>query len=236
MPQGVLYMIPVPIAEGDLAKVLPSVNQSLIVPIELFFVENIRSARRALRKMVANKPIESITFVEIGKQAAQETQVDEALQRILSGENAGVLSEAGCPGIADPGAKIARLAHSKGIRVVPLVGPSSLFLALMASGLNGQHFAFCGYLPRERDELKHSLTTLERRIKQESQSQLFIETPYRNMRLVEQLLNLCNPHTRLCIAQDITGENEFIATQTIAQWRQSPPHLEKLPTLFILGE
>ncbi len=231
---GFLYMLPVPIAEGSLDHFVPSVNAPIIESLDLFFVENIRSARRAIRLFCPTKPIDPITFVEIGKHS-DNAMISEAFTRMELGVSAGVLSEAGCPGIADPGALVARLAHERKIRVVPLIGPSSLLLALMASGLNGQCFAFSGYLPKDPSELRSALARLERRIVDEKQSQLFIETPYRNEKIVEQILSTCRPQTRLCIAQNITAEDEHIETRTIAQWRKSPLSLAKVPTLFILG-
>lgn len=231
---GILYMLPVPIAEGSIAQIFPQANAPIIEQLTLFFVENIRSARRAIRLFCPSKPIDPITFVEIGKHA-DESILNEAFLRIKGGQSAGVLSEAGCPGVADPGARVTRLAHEHKIRVVPLIGPSSILLALMASGLNGQCFAFSGYLPKDITELKKGLAKLERRISEEGQSQLFIETPYRNEKMLESLLAYCHSNTRLCIAQDITGSEEHIETRTIAQWRKYPYSLAKVPTLFILG-
>lgn len=234
MSSGTLYMIPVPIAEGDNSHFFPAVNASIVEELELFFVENIRSARRAIRLLCPHKPIDPLTFIEIGKHA-DENIYHDAIKKMQQGISAGVLSEAGCPGVADPGAQITRLAHQSGIRVVPLIGPSSLLLALMASGLNGQRFAFVGYLPREMSELKQTIKQLEHRIHSFGEAQLFIETPYRNQRIAEALLAQCQSSTRLCIAQDITGSQERIVTKSIAAWRKSPFLFEKLPTLFILG-
>ncbi|MBB6275464.1 SAM-dependent methyltransferase [Porphyromonas circumdentaria] len=234
MQAGVLYMIPVPIAEGENSSFFPVVNAPIVEGLELFFVENIRSARRAIRSLCPTKPIDPITFIEIGKHADEATW-HEAFERIKAGVSAGVLSEAGCPGVADPGAQVARWAHQQGVRVVPLIGPSSLLMGLMASGLNGQRFAFVGYLPREGAELKQTIRQLEQRIASQGESQLFIETPYRNQRIAEALWSHCQASTRLCIAQDITGVHERIVTKTIAQWRKAPFVFEKLPTLFILG-
>ncbi len=234
MAVGVLYMIPVPIAEGEAKAFFPEVNAAIVERLELFFVENVRSARRSIRALCPTKSIDPITFVEIGKHA-DDRALHEAFKRIREGASAGVLSEAGCPGVADPGAQVTRLAHEQGVRVVPLIGPSSLLMGLMASGLNGQRFAFVGYLPREGAELKQAIRQLEQRIAAHGEAQLFIETPYRNQRMAEALWAHCSPSVRLCIAQDITGEREQIITKSIAQWRKSPFNFEKLPTLFILG-
>lgn len=234
MDKGKLYLIPVPISEGENNQFFPEANASIVEELELFFVENTRSARRAIRKLCPNKSIDTLTFVEIGKHA-NENEFNEFIQKLHSGTSAGILSEAGCPGVADPGANIVRLAHQAEIRVIPLIGPSSILLGLMASGLNGQKFSFQGYLPRESGELKQVLKQLDQRIQRFAEAQIFIETPYRNQKIFDTLLSQCSPSTKLCIAQDITGTNERIITKSITSWRKKPFSFEKLPTLFILG-
>jgi 16S rRNA (cytidine1402-2'-O)-methyltransferase len=158
------------------------------------------------------------------------------LEPIGQDQSIGVMSEAGCPGVADPGADVVRIAHEKGIRIIPLVGPSSILLAMMASGMNGQNFAFNGYLPIKKDEKSRHIQFLEKRIYTENQSQLFIEAPYRNMQLLDDLLANCQPRTRLCIACDITLETEFIKTLPVSEWRKSKPDIQKRPAIFVLGK
>ncbi len=234
MNKGVLYLIPVSISDGSNRTFFPEINIEIIKDLNLFFVENIRSARRAIKKLCPQKDISTISFIEIGKHSKLQ-ELEAPIMKMEQGLDAGVISEAGCPGIADPGAYVVRIAHQKDIRVIPLIGPSSILLALMASGLNGQKFTFNGYLPRENTELKQKLKQLESQIKKEEEAQLFIETPYRNQKLFDTLLSLCPSHLRLCIAQDITGKAEHIKTCSIAEWKKKPFVFEKLPSLFILG-
>ena len=204
-----LYLIPCPIAdETAVADVTPSANQHIIDSLDYFIVENTRSARRFLSKMI---------------------------EPLLKGRSAGVISEAGVPAVADPGQAVVELCHKHNIRVVPLVGPSSILMAVMASGLSGQSFAFNGYLPVKEPERSKAIKRFESRARAEHQSQLFIEAPYRNVKLLEQMLKILNPDTRLCIACDITSSSEYIRTQTVAQWRKSSmPNIQKRPAIFIL--
>ena len=215
---GTLYLIPCPIAEeGDVWDVLPAANRAVMASLDYFIVENTRSARRFLSK------------AKLGR------QVEELVAPIAAGRSAGVISEAGVPGVADPGALVVALCHRRGIRVVPLVGPSSILLAMMASGLNGQSFAFNGYLPVKPDERARAIRAFERRAR-EGQAQLFIETPYRNVKLAEQLLQLCAPQTMLTVACDLTAPGETILTRSVADWRRSRlPELNRRPAIFILG-
>ncbi|MBO5893093.1 MAG: SAM-dependent methyltransferase [Alistipes sp.] len=234
---GVLYMIPCPISDStEVYDVIPAANGKLIDSLDYFIVENIRSARRFLSKARIAKRIDDLEFVELNEHTVAGVAIEQMIKPILEGRSAGVISEAGVPGVADPGALVVEACHRKGIRVVPLVGPSSILLALMASGQNGQSFAFNGYLPVKPPERAKVLKTLERRAQQERQSQIFIEAPYRNVKLMEQMLQVCGAETRLTVACDITSPEELISTRSIAQWRKSSmPNIAKRPTIFIIG-
>lgn len=234
---GTLYMIPCPIAdEGDVWSVLPACNREVMASLDYFIVENVRSARRFLSKAGIGRPIDELEFRELNEHTVAGKVVEELVAPILKGRSAGVISEAGVPGVADPGALVAALCHRRGVRVVPLVGPSSILLAVMASGLNGQSFAFNGYLPVKPPERARAIRQLEHRARSERQSQLFIEAPYRNRKLLEQLLQVCQPDTLLTVAVDITAPDEWIRTRPVAEWRSSSlPELQKRPCLFILG-
>lgn len=234
---GILYLLPCPIAEDTLPlDVLPSANLEIIRSLRYFIVENTRSARRFLSKCNLEVAIDDLTFVELNEHTVDEREVERMVERIAKGENGGVISEAGCPSVADPGQKAVALCHKKGIRVIPLVGPSSILLAVMASGLSGQSFAFNGYLPIKEPERTKALRKLESRAQQEGQSQVFIEAPYRNIKLLEQILKCCNPATRVCVACNITSKDEYIQTHTVSEWKKSGiPEINKLPTIFILG-
>lgn len=234
---GTLYLIPCPIAEHEnVWDVLPAANRTVIDSLDYFIVENVRTARRFLSKAGIARKIDELEFRELNEHTTDPREVDRMMDPILAGRSAGVISEAGVPGVADPGAWIVAQSHRHGVRVVPLVGPSSILLALMASGLNGQSFAFNGYLPVKPPERAKAIRALERRVVQERQSQLFIEAPYRNTKLLAQLLEVCAPETRLTVAADITGLEEYIRTRTIREWRKaSLPEIEKRPAIFILG-
>ncbi|MGI4884938.1 MAG: SAM-dependent methyltransferase [Janthinobacterium lividum] len=231
-----LYLIPTPLADDTAAQVLPPQVVAAVGRLPYFLVENARTARRFVKSVAPARVIEDIRFGVIDKDSTP-AEVRAALEPLLKeGLEAGVLSEAGCPGIADPGAALAAEAHRLGLRVVPLVGPSSLLLALMASGLNGQQFAFHGYLPIEKGPRATAIKALEREAQQRNQSQLFIETPYRNGALFLDLLAHLQPATRLCVAADVTGAGEFIRTLPVGEWRrQTAPELHKIPTVFVLG-
>ena len=226
-------MIPCPIADhSSVWEVLPESNRKIMDSLDYFIVENTRSARRFLSKAGVARPIEELEFVELNEHTTSQSDVERMLKPILEGRSAGVISEAGVPGIADPGADIVALAHRNGIRVVPLVGPSSIVMVMMASGQNGQSFAFVGYLPIKDGERAQRIKQLE----QENQAQIFIEAPYRNLKLMESLLKTLSPKMRLSVAADITSENEYIVTRTIEEWKRSPkPEIEKRPTIFVLG-
>ena len=230
----ILYLIPCTLGETDLNNVLPIANASIVTSLKYFIVENIRTARRFLKKVDRNINIDELVFFELNGHTKAE-QISTFLKPMAEGHSMGVISEAGCPAIADPGADVVGIAQSKGYTVKPLVGPSSILLSLMGSGFNGQSFAFLGYLPIDAAERNKMFKKMEQRIYSEHQTQIFIETPYRNMRLVEDILKICQNNTKLCIACDITLETEYIKTQTVAQWRKATlPDLAKRPTIFLL--
>ena len=228
-----LFLIPVTLGETEISKVLPSYNKEIILSVKHFIVENIRTARRFLKQTDSSIQIDGLTFYTLNKHTSAE-ELSGFLSPIKDGHSIGIISEAGCPAIADPGADIVAIAQKKNIKVIPLVGPSSILLALMASGFNGQSFAFHGYLPIDSDQRIKTLKTLEQRIYSENQTQLFIETPYRNGKMVEDILKNCKPSTKLCIAADITLETEFIQTKTIGEWKKQVPELSKRPCIFLL--
>lgn len=229
-----LYLIPITLGESELDTVIPVTHRDIIHSISHFIVENVRTARRFLKKVDSEIDIDSLHFYELNKHT-DKNQLHSYLDAIKQGLHVGIMSEAGCPGVADPGAEVVRIAHEKNLRVVPLVGPSSILLAVMGSGMNGQNFAFNGYLPIKKDEKAQHIRLLEKRIYTENQSQLFIEAPYRNLQLLDDLLQNCQPQTKLCIACDLTLETEYIRTQTIAAWKKSKPDIQKRPAIFVLG-
>lgn len=228
-----LYLIPTTLGEVDLERVLPNYNSSVIKRIRYFVVENIRTARRFIKKTDHEINIDDLVFFELNEHTDKKT-LEEFLQPISEGFDIGIISEAGCPGVADPGADLVRIAHEKNIKVIPLIGPSSILLSLMASGMNGQNFAFLGYLPVKPADRIKTLKEIEKRSAIEKQTQIFIETPYRNMKLFEDLLATLHPLTRLCIAADLTIESESIRTQTISNWKKQKPDLNKRPAIFLI--
>ena len=232
-----LYLIPCPISDDTaVADVAPVSNQAIINSLDYFIVENTRSARRFLSKSGYARAIDDATFVELNEHTTSPTEIAKMIEPLKAGRSAGVISEAGVPAVADPGQAVVELCHKHNIRVVPLVGPSSILMAVMASGLSGQSFAFNGYLPIKEPERSKTIKRLESRARAEHQSQLFIEAPYRNVKLLEQMLKTLNPDTRLCIACDITSQSEFIRTQSVAQWQKSSlPDIQKRPAIFIIG-
>jgi 16S rRNA (cytidine1402-2'-O)-methyltransferase len=230
--KGKLYLIPSTIGDTPIGHVIPQLNLSIINDIRYYIVENERTARRELIKMGIETSIDELEFFILNKHTRKEDI--PGFLKFTENNNVGLLSEAGVPGVADPGSEIVSLAHECNIEVIPLVGPSSIVLALMASGLNGQNFAFVGYLPVNKSERIQRIRHLEQRSKTENQSQLFIEAPYRNNQLLEALLNTCSPDTLLCIATDITTQNAFIKTKCISVWKKKKPDLNKRPTIFIL--
>ena len=234
MDKGKLYLIPTILGEGTQEATLPSTILKAIKEIDVFIVENLRTARRHIRKLDREKNIDATTFYSYGKYDTLNLEQD-FLPHILSGQNVGLLSEAGLPCVADPGSKIVAYAHDFQIDVVPFVGPSSILLALMASGLNGQNFAFTGYLPIDKSERTKIIKQLEELVKKTGQTQIFMETPYRNNQLIETLLKTCSNNTKLCTASDITLPTENIKTKTIAEWKQTKINLDKKPTIFSIG-
>ncbi len=230
---GKLYLIPTTLGETEPLEVLPISIKQAIETIDHYIVENEKSARQFIKKILPRKSQPDLHIEQLNK-FTEPDRIPSFLDPCLNGHNIGVLSEAGCPGVADPGADVVRLAHEKGIQVVPLVGPSSILLALMASGLNGQNFAFNGYLPIEASERKRSLKMLERLSKEKNQTQLFIETPYRNDKLFQDVTRHLAPDTRFCLAVDITLPTESIRTQTIGEWRNESPDLHKRPAIFLI--
>ena len=224
---GILYAIPTPLG-GSAAEALPQSALKTVRTLQYFVVENAKSARAFLKD--AGSDPKAMQIEELG----EKSNLRDLLKPLHEGRSAGLLSEAGCPAIADPGALLVEAAHSDGIRVVPLIGPSSIVLALMASGLEGQRFAFCGYLPRDAEERKKKLGELESRSRRGRETQIFIETPYRNDVMLEALLQTCSPATLLCVASDLTLAAEEIKTSRIAQWRSARHTIGKRPTVFLL--
>ena len=231
---GTLYLIPCTLGDTPADQVLPQHVISVARKLQHFVVEQPKTARQFLSALKPEQPIQALHFATLNEHTAAN-ELPELLAPLLAGHDVGIISEAGCPGIADPGANLVNLAHRNGICVVPLVGPSSILLALMASGLNGQCFAFHGYLPIAEAERNKMISKLEAESSRLKQTQLFIETPYRNERMLSALLAQCRPETLLCVATDITLPSEQIHTRSIAQWKSQPmPQLNKRPSLFLL--
>jgi 16S rRNA (cytidine1402-2'-O)-methyltransferase len=228
-----LYLIPVPLGDTALEKVLPAYNRDVVLSLKFFIVENIRTARRFLKKMEPSIVIDDLTFIELNEHT-QKDSISEMLKQMEDGFSVGVMSEAGCPAVADPGADVVEIAQRRGYKVIPLVGPSSILLALMASGFNGQSFAFHGYLPVEQSKRIEKIKFYESRIYSESETQIFIETPYRNNKLLEDFIKTCAPSTRLCIASEITCDEEFIKTLPVKEWAKNKPELNKKPAIFLM--
>lgn len=228
-----LYMIPVPIAEGPVKNYVPQENIEIIKNLKYFIVENIRTARRFLKKAAPDIDISTLLFYELNGHT-EENEISGYLSALRKGEPIGVMSEAGCPGVADPGAKVVKIAQEEGIRVIPLIGPSSIILALMASGLNGQKFAFQGYLPVKDEERDKAIRELENQSRRFDITQIFIETPYRNEKMLDSLLKNLGPETLLCVASDVTNQSsENIKTKTVREWRRGHEPIGKVPTIFL---
>ena len=228
-----LYLIPVLLGDTSVERVLPAYNKEIVLGIRHFIVEDVRSARRFLKKVDKDFDIDRSQFYPLNKHTSPE-EISGYLKPLEEGHSMGVISEAGCPAVADPGADVVALAQRKNLQVVPLVGPSSIILSVMGAGFNGQSFAFNGYLPIEAPERAKKLKLLEQRAYTEHQTQLFIETPYRNNKMVEDILANCRPQTRLCIAANITCEDEYIVTRTLKEWRGHVPDLSKQPCIFLI--
>lgn len=231
---GTLYLVPVTLGDDNIASVLPFEVILLVQKLDTFIVESEKPARHFLSTIKTLKPIRELNLSLLNEHT-EDKNIAALLKPLLAGVDVGLMSDAGCPGIADPGAKLVALAHQKNIKVVPFVGPSSILLSLMASGLNGQQFAFLGYLPVDKQARNLKLKEVEKRSLTHKETQIFIETPYRNQHMLEAILNACHANTKLCIACDISLNTEFIATKTVASWKQSQmPDLHKRPTVFLL--
>lgn len=229
-----LYLIPVPLAEVEHQTCLPVYNKEVVTSLKHFVVENVRSARRFLKGVERTIEIDEIRFYELNKHTTPEA-IASYLEPMRQGYSLGVISEAGVPAVADPGSDVVAMAQRAGFRVEPLVGPSSILLALMGSGFNGQRFAFLGYLPIDDTARAQAIRELEHRLLTTGETQIFIETPYRNGRLVEELIRLCKPTTKLCIACNLTAQDSTLQTKALSSWRGNVPDLHKKPTIFVLG-
>ena len=233
MKKGKLILIPCTLGDSELSSVLPTDNINRINSCTTFIVENLRSARRFLIKSGIETKIDDLHFHLLNKHTAQ-SEVSLMLNAAMDGQNIGLLSEAGCPGVADPGSEIVKLAHAKNIQVVPLVGPSSILLALMASGMNGQNFAFNGYLPKDKSERLKQIQFLESLSYRQNQTQIFIETPFRNNHLLEDLCKHCQANTDICIATNLSTENEQIIRDKVKNIKSKKYDLNKKPTIFLI--
>lgn len=228
-----LYLIPNLLGDTPVEQVLPPYNHEIIMGIHHFIVEDVRTARRFLKLVDRSIDIDQLTFYTLNKHTNPE-EVASMLRPLEEGSPMGVISEAGCPAVADPGADVVAIAQRKGLQVIPLVGPSSIILAVMGSGFNGQSFAFNGYLPIEPEDRIKVLKKLEQRAYTENQTQLFIETPYRNAKMMADILKACRPQTHLCIAAGLTTKDEYIRTRTVKEWNGKLPQLEKTPCIFLI--
>lgn len=231
--KGTVYMLPMTLGDSSIDSVIPTEVQERIQSLKYFIVENIKTTRRYLKKIDKSINIDELTFFELNKHTKQE-EIAGFIIPALEGEDIGMISEAGCPGIADPGSEIARISYLKGITIKPLVGPSSILMALISSGMNGQEFSFNGYLPFDKSKRSKKIKDLER-LAQRNFTQLFMETPFRNNALLDEVLKNCKGSLKLCIAADISLESEFIQTKTIADWKKNIPNLKKRPVMFVLG-
>ena len=232
---GVLYLLPNTLGNPDITRSIPPAIPELVRELRIYIVENLRTARRYLKSIDRSIDIDQLHFYELNEHTPHE-EIPGFLSEVMNGEDAAILSEAGLPGVADPGAMVVAVAHQKGIRVVPLTGPSSVLLSLMASGLNGQSFSFHGYLPVKQPERIRKIRELEQVLQQSKASQIFIEAPYRNDGLLSDIINSCDASTRLCIAADLTMDTEYIRTKTIGEWKkENRPSFHKRPAIFLLG-
>ncbi|MDD2283997.1 MAG: SAM-dependent methyltransferase [Paludibacter sp.] len=230
---GKLYLFPTQLGDTDFNRIIPAYNNTLISEIKYFIVEDIRTARRFLKKCNHDINIDELTFYVLNKHTSP-ADINSFIEPLKKGQDVGLLSEAGCPAIADPGADVVALAQMLNIRIIPLVGPSSILLALMASGFNGQSFAFNGYLPIQETEKASILKMHEKKIYADNQTQIYIETPYRNMKTISVIIATCLPETKLCVAADITLPTEYINTKSLKNWKNNLPDLTKRPCIFIL--
>jgi 16S rRNA (cytidine1402-2'-O)-methyltransferase len=233
MQKGKLFLIPNLLSPDTISSVMPCNLKETVDQINYFFAEDLRTARRFLGELKLTKKIEELKFYQVDKDTTLD-QIREFYNEVPKDQNIGVVSEAGCPCIADPGSLAVSLAHQLGIEVIPIVGPSSILLALISSGLNGQSFAFHGYLPIDKDERLKAIKALERDSLNKKQTQIFMETPYRNNKLVEDLLRVCNSETKLCLAANLTAKDQFIKTKNIKNWKNEIPDLNKKPSIYLL--
>ncbi|MCL2246146.1 MAG: SAM-dependent methyltransferase [Lentimicrobiaceae bacterium] len=234
MKSGIFYLIPSPLAETDFSKIFPVYNTEILQEIDHFIVEDLRTGRRFVKKLGMQKPIDSLHFTTLNEHTKGD-EIESLLQPLKEGKNLGLISDAGTPCVADPGSILVSRAQQMDVEVVPLIGPNSILLALMASGMNGQSFTFHGYLPREQPDRERELRFLETLLKKNNQTQIFIETPYRNNHVFKSILAVCDPATRLCLGVNITAENQMIKTMTIKKWKSQKIDLHKQPTVFLLG-
>ena len=234
LKKGTLYMVPVTLGDDIISKALPQDVVAIAQNLDTFIVEDEKTARRFLGAIKTTRPVREINLLVLNEHTTDK-ELPALLAPLLQGKNVGLMSDAGCPGIADPGAKVAELAHRQGIRVAPLVGPSSILLSLMASGFNGQRFTFLGYIPSDKNARVMKLKEIERTSQKLNETQIFIETPYRNQHLLDDILANCNPSTRLCVARNVSLQTELIISKSIAAWKQLElPDLHKQPTVFLL--
>jgi len=232
--KGILYLVPNTLGNPDTVQTIPTGINEKISAVDVFIVENIRNARRYLKRLNQEIDINQLTFHELNEHTPEDV-IPTFLEQAIKGSDTAIISEAGVPGVADPGAAVVRLAHERGIRVVPLTGPSSIVLSLMASGLNGQSFTFLGYLPVKRHDRIRKIREIDKAVRRNGVTQVFIEAPYRNDAILSDILNSCNGSTLLCIAADITLYSEFIRTMSIQQWKKQKPALHKRPAIFLIG-
>ncbi len=235
MPQGKLYLIPVPIGDAPVYESIPAYNKEVIASLDYFVVENLRTARRFLSASGAGNVIDDTLFAELNEHTPA-SEIDAMIAPVLQGRSCGLMSEAGVPAVADPGAGLVALAHRRGVEVVPLVGPSSIVLALMSSGMNGQSFAFNGYLPVKPPQRSNAIRSFERRALAENQTQIFIEAPYRNLSVLQNILEVCSPDTLLSVSVDLMQPSQLIRTARVGEWKKHPlPDINKRPAIFIIG-
>jgi 16S rRNA (cytidine1402-2'-O)-methyltransferase len=232
---GKLYLIPNTLGGETISEIIPEEVVRIASTLRIFAVEEIKSARRLLRKMDRSFPIDECLFVQMNKHSGEKELMD-LLMKLISGENVGIISEAGCPGIADPGAELVHLAHAQGVEVHPMVGPSSILLALIGSGFSGQKFSFHGYLPKERKDRVKKIKDFEMDSRRNGSTHIFMDTPFRNMNVLEDLLNELSDFTELCIASNLTQQHERIKTLSIVDWRENAYDLSKSPTIFLIGK
>ena len=232
--ESALYLIPCPMGETVNEQVLPSYNTQIVKNIRHFIVESRKAAVRFLVSLDKTFPIDDCTFTELSEHTDQKADLSKLLLPLEKGESMGVISDAGCPCIGDPGSRAVEIAQKENLRVIPLVGPNSMIMAIMSSGFNGQNFAFNGYLPVKNGEREGKIKQLENKVYKEDQTQLFIETPYRNQKMLEAILKTCRPETKLCLASGITTSEEFIKTKTIAAWKKEKIELKRIPMIFLM--